>query len=526
MSARGRGRMLGRLSLRARLILGVIVLAAAGLLAADLVTYTELRSFEISRTDQALDAAHGAIEAGFFGGTGPPGGGGGGGNPSVHAVNAVPPPPSHTAGLHQNGPFRPRIGPLADAARGYYVELLTPGGKVVSSRFNPQVSGEKTPSSPKLPATIKFTQSRTGPDRVAYFTVGAKKGDTSYRVRASVEPNAPDMILVLAAPLAAVDSTLHRLFVIELIATVAVLVGIALLGLWVVRLGLRPLEAMGKTATAIAGGDLSQRVERADQTTEVGRLGLALNSMLAHIEEAVTERDESLSALEASESKLRRFVADASHELRTPLAAVRAYAELFTRGAADRPADLERSMKGITRESERMSVLVEDLLLLAHLDEGRPLTLEPVRLDEVVGEALETARTLEPERPLDVELEPTLVSGDRDRLRQVIDNLLSNIRAHTPADAPLRVAVERNDSVAILTVADSGPGLDRGQLAHVFERFYRADPSRARSSGGAGLGLAIVSAVVGAHGGTVTAASEPGHGTTFRVELPLAPTHA
>jgi two-component system OmpR family sensor kinase len=517
MSGRRRGRTLGPLSLRARLILGVIVLAAAGLLAANFVTYTELRSFEISRTDQALDAAHTAIEAGFFGG-GPPGGNGG----PVHAADAGAPPPAQPTGLHRNGPFHQRIGPIADAARGYYVELLTKGGKVVSSRFNPQVSGEKAPSSPKLPTSIRLSRSTTSPDRVAYFTVGAKNGDTSYRVRASIEPNAPNVILVLAAPLTSVESTLHRLLVIEVVATVAVLAGIAVLGLWVVKLGLRPLEAMGKTASAIAAGDLSRRVERADDATEVGRLGVALNSMLAHIEEAVTERDESLSALESSESKLRRFVADASHELRTPLAAVRAYAELFTRGAADRPADLERSMSGITRESERMSVLVEDLLLLAHLDEGRPLTLEPVRFDEVVGEAVETARTLEPERPLDVELEPTLVRGDRDRLRQVIDNLLSNVRAHTPADAPLRVAVRRNGSAAILTVADSGAGLHPDQLAHVFERFYRADPSRARSSGGAGLGLAIVSAVVEAHGGTVAADSAPGRGTTFHVELPLA----
>src|SRR5205085_9412514 len=172
--------------------------------------------------------------------------------------------------------------------------------------------------------------------------------------------------------------------------------------------------------------------ERAEERTEVGRLGLALNAMLTQIESAFRAREESERRLRASESKLRRFVADASHELRTPLAAVRAYAELFTRGAADHPADLERSMLGISRESERMSVLVEDLLLLAHLDEGRPLEREPVELDAVVGEALETAHTLEPERPVDVSLAPLTVAGDRDRLRQVIDNLLSNVRSHTP----------------------------------------------------------------------------------------------
>ena len=342
-------------------------------------------------------------------------------------------------------------------------------------------------------------------------------GDGSYRVRASIEGRAPNRILLIAAPLNDIMSTLHRLLLIELLVTALVLAAMTALGLWIVRLGLRPLDAIAKTADAIAAGDLSRRVEFAEPRTEVGRLGLALNAMLAHIEEAV-------SALEASESKLRRFVADASHELRTPLAAVRAYAELFTRGAATRPDDLERSMDGISRESERMSVLVEDLLLLAHLDEGRPLTLEPVALEEVVAEALETSRTIEPGRPIDVSLEPRIVAGDRDRLRQVVDNLVSNVRSHTPLDAPLHVTLGRDDGFAVLAIADSGPGMDAEQLAHVFERFYRADPSRARASGGAGLGLAIVSAVVEAHGGTVDAGSIPGDGTVFRVRLPLTAT--
>jgi len=349
---------------------------------------------------------------------------------------------------------------------------------------------------------------------VTFFTVPALSGGGSYRVRASIEANTPNRILIIATPLNELNSTLHRLLLIERAVTAIVLAAMTALGLWIVRLGLRPLDEIGETAAAIAAGDLSRRVERAEDRTEVGRLGLALNRMLEKIEEGVT-------ALEASEAKLRRFVADASHELRTPLAAVRAYAELFARGAAERPDDLERSMKGISRESERMSVLVEDLLLLAHLDEGRPLEREPVALDEVVAEAVETARTLEPGRPVVTELAPAVVEGDRDRLRQVVDNLLSNVRSHTPADAPLRIGLARADGTAVLTVADTGPGMDAEQVAHVFERFYRADPSRARSSGGAGLGLAIVAAVVEAHGGSVDAESVPGGGTTLRVRLPL-----
>jgi two-component system OmpR family sensor kinase len=282
-----------------------------------------------------------------------------------------------------------------------------------------------------------------------------------------------------------------------------------------VRIGLRPLDRIGETAGAIAAGDLSRRVDEEDERTEVGRLGLALNAMLAQIEAGFREK-------EASERKLRRFVADASHELRTPLAAVRAYAELFTRGAAERPDDLRRSMAGIERESERMSLLVEDLLLLARLDEGRPLEREPVRLDEVVGEAVDAAHAVDPERPLDVALDEVVVAGDRDRLRQIVDNLLSNARAHTPPRSPVHVTVGREDGRAVLVVRDEGPGLEPEHAAHVFQRFYRSDESRSRASGGVGLGLAIVAAVADAHGGAASVDSTPGAGAAFRVDLPLA----
>jgi two-component system, OmpR family, sensor kinase len=222
---------------------------------------------------------------------------------------------------------------------------------------------------------------------------------------------------------------------------------------------------------------------------------------------------------EATERKLRRFVADASHELRTPLAAVRAYAELFSRGADRRPDDLERAMSGISRESERMSVLVEDLLLLARLDEGRPLTRDVVELDDVVGEAVETAGTVEPDRPFELDSKPVSVLGDRERLRQIVDNLLANVRSHTPAGAPVRVRVGPENGQAVIEVEDSGPGMSDEEADRVFERFYRADQSRSRSSGGVGLGLSIVAAVAEAHGGTVSAHSNGEGGATFRIEL-------
>jgi two-component system OmpR family sensor kinase len=484
--------VLERLSLRARLLLGVIALSAVGLVAADLVTYSKLSSFLIQRTDTALNAAHQAVQGALTrpsGGSGPGGGG-----------------PGPDGGS----------GALTAAAPGDYIQLRRLNGSIVVTGFVPQFSNAKLPPAPKLPATIHLPAASEGErDRVAYLTVPAQSGGGRWRVRASIEPSSPNHILIIGASLADVDSTLHQLLLIELLVTALVLVAIGALGAWVIRLSLRPLDAIETTAAAIAAGDLTQRVELADEQTEVGRLGLALNAMLAQIEEAFNAR-------EASERKLRRFVSDASHELRTPLAAVRAYAELFTRGAADRPDDLARSMSGISREAERMSVLVDDLLLLARLDEGRPLEREPVELADVVGEAVDAARAVEPGRPITVSLEPATVTGDRDRLRQIVDNLLANVRAHTPPDTAVQVTLAHVDGTAEISVADSGPGLSEEQSSHVFERFYRADESRARASGGVGLGLAIVSAVAHAHGGDVSARSEPGEGATFSIVLPLA----
>jgi two-component system OmpR family sensor kinase len=463
--------VLGRLSLRARLLLAVLALATVGLVAADVATYSSLSSFLLDRTDGSLDE-------------------------NAHS-------------LSRPGRDEDRIAPP-----GTFVQVRSLDGKtVIATVSGLALPGEDAPT-PALPGTIEPPKKTGGHEAVSYFTVGSTEGGDRFRARASIEDGATGM-LVVATSLADVDSTLHRLLLIELVVTVLVIGGIAGLGLWVVRLGLRPLVEIEETAAAIAAGDLSQRVERAEERTEVGRLGLSLNAMLAQIESA-------FHAQEASERKLRRFVADASHELRTPLAAVRAYAELYDRGASERPADLERSMTGISRESERMSVLVDDLLLLARLDDGRPLERDPVDLGEILGEAVETAQAVEPGRQIDLTAEPVAVVGDRVRLRQIVDNLLANVRAHTPPDAPVQVTLSRLNGTAEIAVHDSGPGLDAEHLQHVFERFYRADASRTRASGGVGLGLSIVAAVAEAHGGSVSASSEPGGGATFRIALPLA----
>ncbi len=473
-----------RLSLRTRLVLGLLVLAAAGLVVADVVTYKSQESFLLDQTDQTLQADHQLAEQYQQGGPGP--------GPDGQQRRDVPP--------------------------GFVIELINPNtGKIAQGPFVNPLPGTKAPPLPKLPSKISLSApTEHEPDYLRYLTVPAVSGGDRYRVRASLDPGS-SALLVFAVSLHSVDASLHRLFLIEVIVTLAVLGALVLLALWVVRVALRPLREIEQTAAAIGAGDLSRRVEYTAPNTEIGRLGLALNAMLGQIERAFKAR-------EASEARLRRFVADASHELRTPLAAVRAYAELFRRGAASRPDDLERAMGGIGRESERMSLLVEDLLLLARLDEGRPLEREPVHLEEVVGEAVETARTVEPSRPIDLAAEPAVVLGDRDRLRQVVDNLLANVRAHTPAGAPVHVRVSRNGTNAVLEVEDSGPGLSAEEVEQVFERFHRGDPSRARSSGGVGLGLSIVSAVAEAHGGTATAHSEPGQGSTFVVSLPLLET--
>ena len=468
--------MLARLSLRTRLVLGVLVLAGVGLAVADAATYTSLRSFLIQRVDNTLEADHPES----YGHEGPhgPGGGPGGFNRS-------------------------------------FTQYRTHDGTTILASYEAQgPSGSTATSPPQLPGTISMKgASQKDFDIVRYFTVSAQDGGDRYRVRAAFEQD-DDTMVVTALSLHDVDGTLHRLLMIELLVTGLVLAALGAIGVWVVSLGLRPLRAIEKTAGAIASGDLSQRVERAEARTEVGRLGLALNAMLSQIETAFKAR-------EASERKLRRFVADASHELRTPLAAVRAYAELFTRGADRRPNDLARAMTGITRESERMSLLVQDLLLLARLDEGRPLEREPVPLDEVVSEAVDTARMVEPARPIELDADDAVVLGDHDRLRQIVDNLLSNVRAHTPPGTPVHVTVGHVNGDAVIEVKDAGPGLSEKSLERVFERFYRADQSRSRASGGVGLGLSIVAAVAEAHGGTVAARSEVGKGATFRIALPL-----
>jgi two-component system OmpR family sensor kinase len=325
------------------------------------------------------------------------------------------------------------------------------------------------------------------------------------------------------------------LVAVNLLIGTLVLVTLAIAGVWLIRASLKPLVGIERTAGAIARGDLTRRVPEQDPKTELGRLSVALNTMLSQIEAAFHARAASEAQAVRSEERMRQFVADASHELRTPLTSIRGFAELYRQGAAPDPGDV---LRRIEDEAARMGLLVEDLLLLARLDRERPLHLAPVHLAELVNDAAAAAHAIAPDRAIEVKMGEAagalVVSGDEARLRQVVSNLVTNALTHTPAGTPVLLGLHADgENHAVIEVADRGPGLTPDQAERVFERFYRVDKARTRrasgtsagptlSHSGAGLGLAIVAALVAAHQGTVEVETGPGEGATFRVRLPVA----
>ena len=347
----------------------------------------------------------------------------------------------------------------------------------------------------------------------APFTTDAKSGSSRFRVRAIKDPTS-NLVVVQALPLDATNEVVSWLVLAEFIATAVILAVLALVGWWVTRLGVRPVKEMAHTATLIAEGDLSQRVPEQNPRTEAGELGQALNAMLTYIEEAFDER-------KGSEERLRRFLADASHELRTPIATIRGYAELYRSGGLESRGKLSDAMRRTEQETIRMGALVEDMLELARLDQGRALERRPVDLAELARDVGKDAAVVDPGRPVEVEAEqPVVVQGDAHHLHQVAANLVNNALVHSGPGTPVRIRARHEQDHAILEVSDEGPGMSPDVAGRIFERFYRADTARSRRNGGAGLGLSIVDAVVRAHGGSVTVDTEPGAGTTIKVTLP------
>jgi two-component system OmpR family sensor kinase len=357
-------------------------------------------------------------------------------------------------------------------------------------------------------------------------------GPATWRIASGELPGG--YTLIVGSDLRGDRAAIGRLVRIELVVGLIVLAVLGAAGYLMVRNSLRPLAEVERTARAIAAGDLSQRVPSGDERTEVGRLSTALNGMLSRIENAFRAQQASEEEARGSETRMRRFVADASHELRTPLTSIRGFAELYRQGAVRSDEDVRRLMERIEAEGSRMGLLVEDLLLLARLDQQRPLTFAPVDLADIAGDAVHDAKAVQPDRPIALRLDESLtdvpvVIGDESRLRQVIGNLVTNALTHTPPGTRVTVTVAQDPvdpDRLLLRVADEGPGMVPADADRAFERFYRADASRTRQAGGTGLGLAIVSSLVAAHGGTVELQTTPGEGATFVIRLPRSgPPH-
>jgi signal transduction histidine kinase len=482
-------RLLGRTSLQVKLIVAMLALVTVTVALLSLASVTALRGYLVGRLDDQL----------------------------VQVARRPVPPPGEIGG--RGGP-RPRPGPPSP----FLIQDRDATGKVVRDPTN-LLDQRQQP--PKVPADAAWLAANAGTP----VTVPASGGNGRWRVL--VQPTRSGSTVV-AASMAEIDSAVARLQRIDLTVSLVVLLALAGMGAALVRASLRPLVEIERTAGAIAGGDLTRRVPDRDARTEVGRLGRALNTMLAQIEAAFRARAVSEATARRSEDRMRRFVTDASHELRTPLTTIRGFAELYRQGGARGPGELDRLLRRIEDQAGRMGLLVEDLLLLARLDQQRPLDRSPVDLLALAADAVHDARVLAPDRRIELlaggegisRAGPLVVLGDEARLRQVIANLTSNALVHTPAGTPVEVLAysDRSDGAprAVVEVADHGPGLSPEQAERAFERFYRADPARSQASGGSGLGLAIVAALVAAHGGTVEVDTTPGQGATFRVQLPLA----
>ena len=468
-------------SLRMRVMVAATLLVAATCLVTGVVGATLLRGYLLGRSDAQLRGfAHVAVR--------------------IAGRAHLPPPP----------PAQRRQALPAQ----FLVELVAADGRA-------RLLGRPvhTAAGPRLPVA-QLDQVGTP------FTVPAPGGaGPAWRVLVQRLPGGEHE--VVAYSLGDLDNTVTRLEIADTVAGAFAVVLLAAIGLPLVRASLSPLAEIETTAVAIAGGDLSRRIDHPSGKTEVGRLARALDTMLATIESAYQARASGEEHAQRSEARMRQFAADASHELRTPLTSVRGLAEYgLQQGGHASPDELLRLMGMIQREASRMSRLVEELLLLARYDTGRPLDPAPIDLASVAAEAAQQARAAHPGRTVTLlAAEPVVVMADAERIRQVIDNLIGNAIQHTPPESPVIITVTTVPGGVQLTVADQGPGMTAEQASHVFERFYRTDDARTRARGGTGLGLAIAASLTAAHGGQITLDTEPGHGAAFHLRLPAADSY-
>ncbi|MDO8309773.1 MAG: HAMP domain-containing sensor histidine kinase [Actinomycetota bacterium] len=469
---------LTRRPLRVKISLLMVVLLSAGLLVSSFIATTALSGYLMDRVDEAMTA-----------GTRP--------------LTSVPLP----------------VGPMASPdgeqflppSRFYMAVVFADGSptRVISHQ------DDNVAAVPLLPGVADLEASAGAP-----MTVGSAASSGDWRILATYVPELGGWVVV-GTSLADLEATVRRLVLLQFVVGVVVVAVAAGVGYLVVRRSLRPLDEISTVARAIADGDLSQRVPALGGSTEVDQLATAFNSMVTRIEESFDAQRASELQARDSEERMRQFVADASHELRTPLTSIRGYAELIEQGAADDPAE---AVRRIQAESARMGSLVDDMLMLARLDEERTMDVAPIDLLEVVIDAAASARAAAPGRSIEVlstDGSTAMVSGDGERLRQAVDNLLSNAIRYSPDSEPVTITVRVDDDWCHVLVTDRGAGLGPAEAGRVFERMYRTDEARSRVRGGSGLGLAIVKSVVEGYGGQVWVDSTPGAGCTFTIRLPL-----
>jgi two-component system OmpR family sensor kinase len=519
-------RLSGRAPLRVKMITALLALVIVALAVISVASLTVFRNYQVQRANQQVTDLY----------------------------------QQEVMGLHAGHGVNPGV-----TAFGPYLIAIVPSGTSLAQQAARQPGLPAGTSLPYVPTSGAWYDAHGG----HLINVGSVSGSDNWQVVAQQFPvvstnffgqsQKSNATLIVGVDLGDINGTISQLAGIDLIVSVIIIVGLAVVGVAIVRASLRPLADIEKTARAIAAGDLSRRVPDQDPHTEVGQLGRSLNTMLAQIESSFYAQAQSEAAARRSEARMRQFVADASHELRTPLTAMRGYAEYYRQrgGMQDDAAaatdsgppgpesaavtglgsngqlgraDMDRIMQRVEQESARMGVLVEDMLLLARLDQQRPIEHRPVDLLTLAADAVQDARIIAPGRDITLDVgsgAAFLVLGDEVRLRQVIGNLMNNALTHTPDGTPVAVRLlagaRQPVPSVVLEVADQGPGLRPDQAEHVFERFYRADQARTRTAGGTGLGLAIVAALVAAHDGTVTLQTAPGQGATFRITLPLAP---